>query len=61
LNIPARALTLVGAFTHLWIFMMDSVCFGHPRVHAMFEVRAADLPSVRPWAFRQGCYNAPLA
>ncbi|MFF1607624.1 DUF1304 domain-containing protein [Amycolatopsis sp. NPDC058278] len=61
MNIPAQALALVAALTHLWIFTMESVRFEHPRVHAMFEVRAADLGAVRPWAFHQGCYNALLA
>ncbi|MBB5896478.1 putative membrane protein [Kutzneria kofuensis] len=40
---------------------MESVRFSRPDVHAMFEVRAADLNAVRPWAFHQGCYNALLA
>jgi putative membrane protein len=45
----------------LWIFTMESVRFRRPEVHALFEVRAADLGIVRPWAFHQGCYNALLA
>jgi putative membrane protein len=61
MTIPAQALALVAALTHLWIFTMESVRFSHPDVHAMFEVRAADLHAVRPWAFHQGCYNALLA
>ncbi|GAA3434198.1 DUF1304 family protein [Kutzneria kofuensis] len=61
MNIPAQALAVVAALTHLWIFTMESVRFSRPDVHAMFEVRAADLNAVRPWAFHQGCYNALLA
>ncbi len=61
MNIPAQLLALAAALMHLWIFTMESVRFGRPEVHAMFEVRAADLGIVRPWAFHQGCYNALLA
>ncbi|MGW4215181.1 DUF1304 family protein [Lentzea sp. NPDC004789] len=61
MNIPAQAFALVAALTHLWISAMESIRFGSPAVHAMFEVRAADLDAVRPWAFHQGCYNALLA
>ncbi|MEU5260655.1 DUF1304 domain-containing protein [Amycolatopsis sp. NPDC021455] len=61
MNIPAQLLALAAALMHLWIFTMESVRFGRPEVHAMFEVRAADLAVVRPWAFHQGCYNALLA
>jgi putative membrane protein len=60
-NVPAQLLALAAALMHLWIFAMESVRFGRPEVHAMFEVRAADLDVVRPWAFHQGCYNALLA
>ena len=61
MSIPAQLLALAAALMHLWIFVMESVRFGRPEVHAMFEVRAADLAVVRPWAFHQGCYNALLA
>jgi putative membrane protein len=61
MNVPAQAFALVAALTHLWIFTMESVRFSRPDVHAMFEVRTADLSAVRPWAFHQGCYNALLA
>jgi putative membrane protein len=61
MNIPAQLFALVAALMHLWIFTMESVRFSRPEVHAMFEVRAADLGTVRPWAFHQGCYNALLA
>ena len=61
MNIPAQAFALVAALTHLWIFTTESVRFSRPDVHAMFEVRAADLDAVRAWAFHQGCYNALLA
>ncbi|MEV6607133.1 DUF1304 domain-containing protein [Kutzneria sp. NPDC051319] len=61
MNIPAQTFALVAAVTHLWIFTMESVRFSRPQVHAMFEVRPADLDTVRPWAFHQGCYNALLA
>ncbi|MFL6120037.1 DUF1304 family protein [Actinophytocola sp.] len=61
MNVLAQALALVAALVHLWIFTMESVRFRRPDVHAMFEVRAADLAAVRPWAFHQGCYNALLA
>jgi putative membrane protein len=60
-NVPAQLLALAAALMHLWIFTMESVRFGRPEVHAMFEVRAADVDVVRPWAFHQGCYNAFLA
>ena len=50
MNIPAQAFALVAVLTHLWIFTMESVRFSRPDVHAMFEVRAADLDAVRPWA-----------
>jgi putative membrane protein len=60
MNLPAQLLALAAAM-HLWIFTMESVRFGRPEVYAMFEVRAADLAAVRPWAFHQGCYNALLA
>jgi putative membrane protein len=61
MTIPAQLFALAAAVMHLWIFTMESVRFGRPEVHAMFEVRAADLEAVRPWAFHQGCYNALLA
>ncbi|GHG31942.1 MULTISPECIES: DUF1304 domain-containing protein [Amycolatopsis] len=61
MNVPAQLLALTAALTHLWIFTMESLRFSRPEVHAMFEVRAADLAAVRPWAFHQGCYNALLA
>jgi putative membrane protein len=61
MNVVAQAFALAAAFTHLWIFVMESVRFSRPGVHAMFEIRAADVAVVRPWAFHQGCYNALLA
>jgi len=61
MNIPTQLFALVTALMHLWIFTMESVRFRRPEVHAMFEVRSADLDIVRPWAFHQGCYNALLA
>ncbi|WP_410594217.1 DUF1304 family protein [Amycolatopsis sp. lyj-23] len=61
MNIPAQVLALAAALVHLWIFTMESVRFARPEVHAMFEVREADVDVVRPWAFHQGCYNALLA
>jgi putative membrane protein len=57
-NAFAQGFAVVAALVHLWIFLMESVRFR--RVHAMFEVRAADVEAVRPWAFHQGCYNAFL-
>jgi putative membrane protein len=57
----AQACAAVAALVHLWIFSAESIRFRRPAVHAMFEVRAADLEAVRPWAFHQGCYNAFLA
>jgi putative membrane protein len=60
-TVLAQACALVAALMHLWIFTLESVRFGRPEVLAMFEVRAADLGAVRPWAFHQGCYNALLA
>lgn len=61
MTILAQALAVVAALMHLWIFTMESFRFRRPDVHAMFQVRAADLDAVRPWAFHQGCYNAFLA
>ncbi|MET8997693.1 DUF1304 domain-containing protein [Amycolatopsis sp. NPDC004169] len=61
MNIPAQVFALIAAVMHLWMFTMESIRFARPEVHAMFEVRAADVDVVRPWAFHQGCYNAFLA
>ncbi|MEV4315067.1 DUF1304 family protein [Actinocrispum sp. NPDC049592] len=61
MTVLAQALAIVAALMHLWIFTMESLRFRRPHVHAMFQVRAADLDVVRPWAFHQGCYNAFLA
>ncbi|MEV5720580.1 hypothetical protein AB0L41_42510 [Amycolatopsis mediterranei] len=43
MNVPAQVFALVAVLMHLWIFTMESVRFCRPAVHAMFEVRAADL------------------
>ncbi|GAB2825951.1 DUF1304 domain-containing protein [Lentzea nigeriaca] len=61
MNAFAQTFAVTAALMHLWIFTMESLRFARPRVHAMFDVRTADLAAVRPWAFHQGCYNAILA
>jgi putative membrane protein len=51
---------LAGA-VHVLIFVLESVLFERPEVHARFRTRTEDVAAVRPWAFNQGFYNLFLA
>ena len=55
--IAAAVLAVLGGLVHVWIFVMESVLFDRPSIHARFAVRTPDVPVVRPWAYNQGFYN----
>ncbi|HEY5553632.1 MAG TPA: DUF1304 domain-containing protein [Cellulomonas sp.] len=55
--IAAVVLAALAGLLHVWIFVMESVLFDRPSIHARFGVRGQDVPVVRPWAYNQGFYN----
>lgn len=55
--IAAAVLAVLAGLVHVWIFVMESVLFDRPSIHARFAVRTPDVPVVRPWAYNQGFYN----
>ena len=55
--IAAVVLAVLAGLLHVWIFVMESVLFDRPSIHARFAVRSQDVPVVRPWAYSQGFYN----
>ena len=55
--IAAVVLAVLAGLLHVWIFVMESVLFDRPSIHARFAVRSQDVPVVRPWAYNQGFYN----
>ena len=55
--IAAVVLAILAGLLHVWIFVMESVLFDRPSIHARFAVRSQDVPVVRPWAYNQGFYN----
>ncbi|GCE74973.1 DUF1304 domain-containing protein [Cellulomonas biazotea] len=54
-------LAALAAALHVVIFVLESVLFDRPDVHARFRTSSQDLDVVRPWAFNQGFYNLFLA
>jgi len=55
--IAALVFAALAGVLHVWIFVMESVLFDRPSIHARFGVRSQDVPVVRPWAYNQGFYN----
>jgi putative membrane protein len=55
--IAALVVAALAGLLHVWIFVMESVLFDRPSIHARFAVRGQDVPVVRPWAYNQGFYN----
>ncbi|HEY5514968.1 MAG TPA: DUF1304 domain-containing protein [Pengzhenrongella sp.] len=55
--IAALVVAALAGLLHVWIFVMESVLFDRPSIHARFAVRSQDVPVVRPWAYNQGFYN----
>jgi putative membrane protein len=51
---------LIGAL-HVYIFLMESIWWGTPRVNRAFGVSQADAETNRLFAFNQGFYNLFLA
>ena len=61
MNAVAQVAALVAGLIHVMIFVLESVIFRRPPVHATFGVAPDDVAAVRPWAFNQGFYNLFLA
>ncbi|MBB2921189.1 DUF1304 domain-containing protein [Cellulomonas cellasea] len=57
----ALVLAALAAAFHVVIFVLESVRFERPEVHARFRTRTEDVAAVRPWAYNQGFYNLFLA
>jgi len=57
----ACVLALLAAALHVAIFVLESVLFRRPGVHARFATRPDDVAAVAPWAYNQGFYNLFLA
>jgi putative membrane protein len=55
--IAALVFAALAGLLHVWIFVMESVLFDRPSIHARFAVRSQDVPVVRSWAYNQGFYN----
>jgi putative membrane protein len=52
----------IGGLIHVWIFLLESVWFDRPSVHARFGLRSEqDARVVHGFAFNQGFYNLFLA
>jgi putative membrane protein len=52
----------VAGLIHVWFFVLESLWFMRPSVHARFGIRTAEEAGVaRPWAYNQGFYNLFLA
>jgi len=54
-------LAALAALLHVMFFVMESVLFTRPAVHARFGTRSQDVEAATPWAFNQGFYNLFLA
>lgn len=55
------ALALFSAFLHIYIFVMESILWGTPRVNKSFGVSAEEAVIMKPFAFNQGFYNLFLS
>lgn len=51
----------LAALIHVYIFVMESVLWGKPRINKVFGVTAAQAEQNRLFAFNQGFYNLFLA
>ena len=53
---------VLAALIHVWFFLMESVWFMQPRVHARFGLATPEQAAiVRSFAYNQGFYNLFLA
>ncbi|AEE46800.1 DUF1304 domain-containing protein [Cellulomonas fimi] len=59
--VAALVLAALAGVLHVVIFVLESVLFERPDVHARFRTRPEDVAAVRPWAYNQGFYNLFLA
>lgn len=59
--VVALVLAALAGLLHVYIFVLESLRFDRPEVHARFRTRTEDVPAVRPWAYNQGFYNLFLA
>ena len=55
------ALALFSALLHVYIFVMESILWGTPRVNKSFGVKTEDALVMKPFAFNQGFYNLFLS
>jgi len=61
MNLVAQLFAALAGLIHILFFMLESVLFRRPSVHANFRVASGDVEAVRPWAYNQGWYNLFLA
>ncbi|MEU5156007.1 DUF1304 domain-containing protein [Glycomyces sp. NPDC021274] len=60
--IAVQILAALAGLVHVYIWVMECLRFADPKVHTgVFRVPAANLETVRSWAFNQGWYNLFLA
>ncbi len=56
-----KYLILIPALVHLYIFVLESLSWGRPRVNKLFGLKPSDVEATRTMAFNQGVYNLLLA
>ncbi|MGH8777048.1 MAG: DUF1304 domain-containing protein [Jiangellaceae bacterium] len=61
MNAVAQVFAVVAGLFHVVVFVLESVLFRRPQVHARFFVRPEEVDAVQPWAANQGWYNLFLA
>jgi putative membrane protein len=57
----AIILLAFSGLIHIYIFLMESIWWGTPKVNKAFGVSAADAITLKGFAFNQGYYNLFLA
>lgn len=62
LEVARIAVVVLAALLHIWIFVLESLRWMHPRTWRLFGVRSHEQAEVlRPMAYNQGFYNLFLA
>jgi putative membrane protein len=61
MKISATILLSLSGLIHIYIFLMESVWWGTPKINKAFNVSPEDALTLKAFAFNQGYYNLFLA
>ncbi|WP_262852497.1 DUF1304 domain-containing protein [Mumia quercus] len=61
MTVLAFVFAALAALLHVWIFVMESLRWEHPRTRRTFQMSATEAAATREMAFNQGFYNLFLA